>query len=83
MDKQAITTTKAELSPEELQAVLRMRNKRSASYNLRVSDKEMVFLDTIQKEVEAAGTRFDSRTDFVVHCAQSVAALTKSQTKLL
>lgn len=83
MESTKVALVKTDVTPEELALLVKFRNKRDHSYNLRVSDKELQYLDTIQKEVEATGTKFEGRTDFVVHCAQTVATIAKSQTKLL
>lgn len=83
MDTKPVKTVPMELTEDELRAIVRMRNKRTMSYNLRVSEAESKFMNAIQEEVEKAGSKFESRTDFVIHCVKTVAAISKSQTKLL
>lgn len=83
MDKSAQTTQKLDVTQEEMAIILKMRNKRTVGYNLRVSEKENEFLNALQKEIEAAGTHLESKTDFILHCGKAVATLTKSQLKLV
>lgn len=83
MDTKQVKPINVEVSEAELHALMKMRNKRTESYNLRVSEKELAYLVELQGEVEAQGTKFDGRIDFVLHCAKTVATITKSQLKLM
>jgi len=83
METKPVKPINVEVSEQELQALLKMRNKRSESYNLRVSEKEFKYLEELKAEVEKAGTKFDGRIDFILHCAKTVATISKSQLKLM
>ena len=74
---------KTEVTEQELALLAKLRNKRSETYNMRVSEKELAFLDGIKQEVEQAGGAAMGRTEFFLHCVKAVATITKSQTKLL
>lgn len=82
MSTESAKMIKTEVSEQELALLAKLRNKRSETYNMRVSEKELAYVNAIKDEVEAAGTKFESRTEFFLHCVKTVATIAKSQTKL-
>ena len=75
--------TTIEVSADELKLIQKSRNKRVNTFNMRVSEKESAYLDALQKEIDPDGSKFEGRTDFVLHLAESVAKIAKSQLKLV
>ena len=58
------------LSDEEVRAIEKMRNKRSISYNLRVSQEELDFFNEVKTLLENNGYEFKSNTDFMYSCVK-------------
>lgn len=81
MSQEKVTTM--ELTEAELKLIKKARNKRVGTFNMRVSEREEAFLDALQKEIDPDGSKFEGRTDFVLHMAEAVAKIVKSQLKLV